>query len=95
MYEKFRNFTLFCLYIYKILIFVVETSSWGHFKGNFTLNKKFKICNTLKWVLDPVSTHSKSEKSRNLKICIKAYISVLKRILFLKIIDYDKIHISN
>ena len=40
----------------------METSSWAHFKDNFTLNQKFKICNTLKWVLAPVLPHTKPEK---------------------------------
>ena len=67
MYEKIQNFTFFSLSI-KMLIFVIEASSWAHFKDNFTLNQKFKICNTLKWVLAPVLPHSKPEKSQNWKI---------------------------
>ena len=49
-------------------MFVIETSPWAHFKDNFTLNQKLKICNTLKWVLAPVLPHTKPEKSQNWKI---------------------------
>ena len=76
-YEKIVNSHFFA-YIYEIFIFIADTSSWAHFKGNFTLIKKFKICITLKWVLFPVPSHSIPEKSRNFKISIYAYISVLK-----------------
>ena len=41
-------------YVYEILIFIVETSSWAHFKDNFTLNQKLEIYNTLKWVLTKI-----------------------------------------
>ena len=67
MYEKNLNF-IFFPYVYKIFIFVIETSSWAHFKDNFTLNQKLKICNTLKLVLAPFLPHSKPEKSQNWKI---------------------------
>jgi len=68
----------FLAYVYKIFIYVIETLSWAHFKDNFTLNQKLKICITLKWVLAPALPHSKPEKSQNWKIWMKAYIPVLK-----------------
>ena len=68
MYEKKSEFYIFWPFMYKIFIFVIETSSWAHFKDNCTLNQKLKICNTLKWVLAPVLPHSKPEKSQNWKI---------------------------
>ena len=61
-----------------MFIFVVETSSWAHFKDNFALIKKFKTCVTLKWVLPLTSSHSKHEKSRNVKISINAHKFKLK-----------------
>ena len=38
---KYENFTFFCLFMGKILNFVLNTSSWAYFKDNFVLNKNY------------------------------------------------------
>ena len=71
------NFNFFP-YLYDIFNFIVETSSWAHFKDNFALIKKLKTCVTLKWVLPLTSLHSKHKKFRNVKISVNAHKSELK-----------------